>query len=229
MSHDEGSSMSETPEGAVRRKGSEGAAEYNVREDAAEYNVREDAAQGHTREDAAGQDIHMGRGAREAAGHSVQESVATSNRKLDHIRINLEDDVAAKGITTGLERYRFEHCALPEIDLDEIDTSTVFLGHTLRLPLLISSMTGGVVTRTAWICRLIVCAPAPTLPGRKRRRQTAARRPTLLALRLFREAKRTQLRSEWMIDIGVHGHPTGDPALPRHRIRIPYRTACCLY
>jgi len=74
----------------------------------------------------------------------VSEQSVTGSRKADHIRINLEEDVAGKGITTGLERYRFEHQALPEIDLDDVDTSTRFLGHTLRLPLLISSMTGGV-------------------------------------------------------------------------------------
>jgi isopentenyl-diphosphate delta-isomerase len=42
-----------------------------------------------------------------------------------------------------LESYRFTHQALPETDLDQVDTSTTFLGHTLRLPLLISSITGG--------------------------------------------------------------------------------------
>jgi len=74
----------------------------------------------------------------------VSEQSATGTRKADHIRINLEDDVAGKGVSTGLERYRFEHQALPELDLDEVDTTARFLGHTLRLPLLISSMTGGV-------------------------------------------------------------------------------------
>jgi isopentenyl-diphosphate Delta-isomerase len=65
-------------------------------------------------------------------------------RKNDHIRINLEEDVAAKGITTGLERYRFEHQALPNLDFDDVDTGVRFLGHAVRIPLLISSMTGGV-------------------------------------------------------------------------------------
>jgi isopentenyl-diphosphate delta-isomerase len=64
-------------------------------------------------------------------------------RKSDHIRINLEEDVEFPRLTTGLERYRFVHCALPELDLGEVDTSTTFMGKTLRVPLLISSMTGG--------------------------------------------------------------------------------------
>ena len=74
----------------------------------------------------------------------MSEPSATGGRKIDHIRINLEEDVAAKGITTGLERYRFEHQALPDLDIDAVDTAVRFLGHEVRIPLLISSMTGGV-------------------------------------------------------------------------------------
>lgn len=65
-----------------------------------------------------------------------------SRRKFDHIRINLEEDVRS-GITTGLEDFRFNHCALPEIDLEEIDTSVEFFGKNIALPFLVSSMTGG--------------------------------------------------------------------------------------
>jgi isopentenyl-diphosphate delta-isomerase len=64
-------------------------------------------------------------------------------RKSEHLRINLEKDVSFPRLTTGLERYRFVHNALPEISLDEVDLTTVFLGKKLRLPILISSMTGG--------------------------------------------------------------------------------------
>lgn len=64
-------------------------------------------------------------------------------RKADHIRINLEEDVAFKQLTTGLERYFFMHRALPELNLAAVDTSAYFLGRQLRTPLLISSMTGG--------------------------------------------------------------------------------------
>jgi isopentenyl-diphosphate Delta-isomerase len=69
---------------------------------------------------------------------------ATRLRKADHIRINLDEDVQHREVTTGLDRYRFVHDALPELDLDAIDLSTTFLGHRLRAPILISSMTGGV-------------------------------------------------------------------------------------
>jgi isopentenyl-diphosphate delta-isomerase len=68
----------------------------------------------------------------------------TEQRKRDHIRINLEEAVQHREVRTGLERYRFVHNALPELNLDAIDLSTTFLGHRLRAPLLVSSMTGGV-------------------------------------------------------------------------------------
>lgn len=67
----------------------------------------------------------------------------TQSRKADHIRICLEEDVQFGETTNGLERYRFTHCCLPEIDRNDIDTSTTFLGKQLGAPLLISSMTGG--------------------------------------------------------------------------------------
>ncbi|MBD2576614.1 type 2 isopentenyl-diphosphate Delta-isomerase [Oscillatoria sp. FACHB-1406] len=67
----------------------------------------------------------------------------TQARKADHIRICLEEDVRFEEQTHGLERYRFEHCCLPELDCDRIELSTEFLGKSLGAPLLISSMTGG--------------------------------------------------------------------------------------
>jgi len=77
-------------------------------------------------------------------GGIVSESATeTQNRKADHIRVCLQDDVQFRQTTSGLERYRLRHCALPELDWDEVDLSTQFLGKTLHAPLLISSMTGG--------------------------------------------------------------------------------------
>lgn len=64
-------------------------------------------------------------------------------RKAEHLRINLEKDVRFPRLRTGLERYRFVHNALPEISLEQVDTTTKFLGKELGLPLLISSITGG--------------------------------------------------------------------------------------
>jgi isopentenyl-diphosphate delta-isomerase len=66
-----------------------------------------------------------------------------ARRKLEHLRICTEENVSARYVTSGLERYRLTHCALPELDLSEIDLSTIFLGHRLAAPLLISAITGG--------------------------------------------------------------------------------------
>ena len=63
-------------------------------------------------------------------------------RKADHIKINLEKDVKS-GLDSGLERYRFIHEALPELDLARIDTTLSLFGKTMKAPILISSMTGG--------------------------------------------------------------------------------------
>jgi isopentenyl-diphosphate delta-isomerase len=70
-------------------------------------------------------------------------STETQTRKADHLRICLDEDVQFHRTTSGLERYYFVHCCLPEINRDEIILSTTFLGKMLRSPLLISSMTGG--------------------------------------------------------------------------------------
>lgn len=65
------------------------------------------------------------------------------DRKSEHIRIYLEEDVAFQRVSSGFERYRFSHRALPGVDLESIDTTTDLLGVRLTAPLLISCMTGG--------------------------------------------------------------------------------------
>ncbi|MBD2082748.1 type 2 isopentenyl-diphosphate Delta-isomerase [Leptolyngbya sp. FACHB-17] len=70
-------------------------------------------------------------------------AMETQNRKADHLRVCLEDDVQFQQTTTGLENYHFEHCCLPELDRAEIEIATTFLGKSLSAPILISSMTGG--------------------------------------------------------------------------------------
>lgn len=86
-------------------------------------------------------------------------STRTSERKSDHIRINLEEDVRSK-LTTGLERYFFLHSALPELNLEEVDTSVEVFGKKLKSPLLISSMTGGSSEATTINQRLAEAAQA---------------------------------------------------------------------
>ncbi|MCY4145513.1 MAG: alpha-hydroxy-acid oxidizing protein, partial [Chloroflexi bacterium] len=73
----------------------------------------------------------------------VTETPTTESRKVDHILINLEQDVQFPRLTTGLETLRFLHQALPELSLRQVDTATTMFGKRLSAPLLISSMTGG--------------------------------------------------------------------------------------
>lgn len=79
-----------------------------------------------------------------AAGSSGPASGAGSeprDRKAEHIRLALEPRMQLGA--DPFADYEFEHCALPEIDFDAIDTSVTFLGKRLAAPLLISCMTGG--------------------------------------------------------------------------------------
>ncbi|MEW6492245.1 MAG: type 2 isopentenyl-diphosphate Delta-isomerase [Cyanobacteriota bacterium] len=78
----------------------------------------------------------------------------TQTRKADHLRICLDEDVQFHKNTNGLERYRFTHCCLPELNRSEIDITTTFLGKSLGAPLLISSMTGGTEQAKMINCRL---------------------------------------------------------------------------
>ncbi len=80
-----------------------------------------------------------------------------SGRKADHIRIAVEEDVGFGNLTNGLDRYRFVHQALPEIDLDVVDTGTTLLGRRLAAPILISCMTGG-VAKGGLINRILAAA-----------------------------------------------------------------------
>jgi isopentenyl-diphosphate Delta-isomerase len=69
-------------------------------------------------------------------------SDSTKQRKADHIRICLEEDVQFRA-RSGLEKYHFTHRCLPEIDYADVNIQTTFFGKSLGAPLLISSMTGG--------------------------------------------------------------------------------------
>src|SRR2546428_9321624 len=75
----------------------------------------------------------------DANGHPVSK---IAQRKLEHLRLSLEASVQSTR-SAGFERFAFTHQALPELDLDAIDPSTSFLKKPLKLPFLISSMTGG--------------------------------------------------------------------------------------
>jgi len=72
----------------------------------------------------------------------MKKVTGTSSRKADHIRINLDENVQST-LTTGLENYRFLHEALPDFNLEEVETNCHIFDKQISAPLLISSMTGG--------------------------------------------------------------------------------------
>jgi len=63
-----------------------------------------------------------------------------NKRKNEHIKLAL--DQQQSNVSSFLQ-YTFTHNALPEIDYNDINVATSFLGKNLTLPLIVSSMTGG--------------------------------------------------------------------------------------
>ena len=66
-----------------------------------------------------------------------------SSRKEDHIILCAEDEVEFRHKTTLLDEVELMHEALPELSLSDVSLQTSLAGKTLRLPLLITGMTGG--------------------------------------------------------------------------------------
>ncbi len=65
----------------------------------------------------------------------------TSKRKIEQLRICAEQDVDVR--ESCYTNVRLLHVALPELDKDEIELQTEFLGFTFNYPIMIASMTGG--------------------------------------------------------------------------------------
>ena len=63
-------------------------------------------------------------------------------RKIEHVNIALGQDISVAQ-RANWNDVQLVHQALPEVDMDEIDTSVTFLGHALRYPIFMSSLTGG--------------------------------------------------------------------------------------
>jgi isopentenyl-diphosphate delta-isomerase len=72
----------------------------------------------------------------------VSEAEEIARRKGEHLQLAAEGDVETRS-SAGWEDVHFVHDALPSVDAKDIDVGTRFLGHALRLPLVISGMTGG--------------------------------------------------------------------------------------
>ncbi len=79
---------------------------------------------------------------RKRTSESAQNNGDIEQRKKDHIEIILSGK-ARHEHNSGFGGIAFVHDALPELDICDIEISTVFLGKKLKLPYLASSMTGG--------------------------------------------------------------------------------------
>jgi isopentenyl-diphosphate delta-isomerase len=67
----------------------------------------------------------------------------TEERKLDHLKINLRENVQARQKTTGFENVYLVHKAFPEIEREKIGLSTLVFHHKFSAPLIVGAMTGG--------------------------------------------------------------------------------------
>ena len=73
-------------------------------------------------------------------------------RKLEHVSVALEQGISVAQ-RANWNDIQLVHQALPEVNLDEVDTSVKFLGHTLHYPIFISSLTALRVVISAFLAR----------------------------------------------------------------------------
>jgi isopentenyl-diphosphate delta-isomerase len=92
------------------------------------------------------------------------EAVDIMKRKQEGIDIPLNRDVQAKTTSTFLEYVKLVHDAIPELNLSDIDTTAIFLGHRFSAPLIIDSMTGGTEKALLINGRLAELAESYSLP-----------------------------------------------------------------
>jgi len=64
-------------------------------------------------------------------------------RKNEHIILSVKENVEFEYKTTFFEYVELVHNAIPEINLEDVDLVTSFLGYELSAPIIIAGMTGG--------------------------------------------------------------------------------------
>ena len=66
-----------------------------------------------------------------------------AKRKKNHLAICLDRTANIETSSPKLDGIRLPHKAMPQIQLDGLSLATDFIGYTIRLPIMISCMTGG--------------------------------------------------------------------------------------
>jgi len=66
-----------------------------------------------------------------------------SERKAEHIRLCLKEDISYSEKNNGFENYEFPHYAATEVNAKDINTELIFFSKKIAFPFLISCMTGG--------------------------------------------------------------------------------------
>ncbi|MBU0762352.1 MAG: type 2 isopentenyl-diphosphate Delta-isomerase [Candidatus Altiarchaeota archaeon] len=72
---------------------------------------------------------------------SLTGGCRVGNRKTDHLRICAGELVESGD--PGFDAYKLKTKSLPDVSLNEVDTTTTFLGKRLDFPLVIEAITGG--------------------------------------------------------------------------------------
>ncbi|MBL8917048.1 MAG: alpha-hydroxy-acid oxidizing protein, partial [Archangium sp.] len=67
----------------------------------------------------------------------------TAKRKDAHLDLCATEEVAPRENATLLGDVRLVHCAMPELELSQVDIGLTWLGKKLKAPILITGMTGG--------------------------------------------------------------------------------------
>ncbi|HEX8910590.1 MAG TPA: type 2 isopentenyl-diphosphate Delta-isomerase [Anaeromyxobacteraceae bacterium] len=87
--------------------------------------------------------------------------MAPIDRKDSHLTLCLEDEVElGSDGASGFAGLRFDHDALPEVDLAAVSTESTLLGKRLAAPLVVGAMTGGTARAGELNRRLALAAEA---------------------------------------------------------------------
>ncbi|MFT3708947.1 MAG: type 2 isopentenyl-diphosphate Delta-isomerase [Archangium sp.] len=67
----------------------------------------------------------------------------TARRKDEHLDLCATEEVAPRENATLFDDVRLVHCAMPELELSQIDMGVTWFGKKLKAPILVTGMTGG--------------------------------------------------------------------------------------